>query len=107
MTSPHRATPEQWEDLETYAKHGHSTVNCILELRARVEALEQLHQAVVDLNERFTLEPLIARVAALEAAQREHARHLRLDCPVSEEENDRRFKACMTAINAATPEQIQ
>jgi hypothetical protein len=39
------------------------------ELCARVEALEQLHKAVVELNERFSLEPLEARVDALEAAQ--------------------------------------
>jgi hypothetical protein len=37
------------------------------QLRARVEALEELHKAVVDLNERFNLDPLVARVEALEA----------------------------------------
>lgn len=45
------------------------TSSPFLELRARVEALEQLHKAVVELNERFSLEPLEARVKALEAAQ--------------------------------------
>jgi hypothetical protein len=42
-------------------------MNDILELRARAEALEELHKAVVDLNESFNLDPLVARVEALEA----------------------------------------
>jgi anti-sigma factor ChrR (cupin superfamily) len=42
------------------------------QLRARVEALEELHKAVVDLNERFNLDPLVARVEALEASQHAH-----------------------------------
>jgi hypothetical protein len=42
------------------------------QLRARVEALEELHKAVVDLNERFNLDPLVARVEALEATQHAH-----------------------------------
>jgi hypothetical protein len=40
-------------------------MNPFLELRARIEALEQLHKN----NERFSLELLEARVKALEAAQ--------------------------------------
>jgi hypothetical protein len=40
-------------------------MNPFSELRARIEALEQLHKN----NERFSLEPLEARVKALEAAQ--------------------------------------
>ncbi len=42
------------------------TSSPFLELRARIEALEQLHKN----NERFSLEPLEARVKALEAAQK-------------------------------------
>ena len=44
----------------------------LLELRARVEALEELHKAVVDLNERFNLDPLVARVEALEGRELTH-----------------------------------
>ena len=46
------------------------------------------------------LRDLNARVEALEAAQREPE-------PVDKEENERRFKACMAAIDGATPEQIR
>jgi hypothetical protein len=41
----------------------------IQELAARIEALDQLHQAVVDFSQQFSLDPLIDRVEALEAAQ--------------------------------------
>jgi hypothetical protein len=82
----HKATPKQWEATEEYAHAaiGCYSDSCLLELRDRV--------------------------AALEAAALEHARHLRLDCripPVSEAENDRRFRDCMAAIDNATPEQIR
>ena len=41
----------------------------IQELAARIEALDQLHQAVVDFSQQFSLDPLIDRIEALEAAQ--------------------------------------
>lgn len=34
------ATPEQWAETEQWAKHGDNSDACLLELRARVEALE-------------------------------------------------------------------
>jgi hypothetical protein len=37
----HRATPEHWAAVEAYAQQVSSTDDCLLELRARVEALEQ------------------------------------------------------------------
>lgn len=43
---------------------------------------------------------LLARVEALEAAQQQSE-------PIDEKENARRFRACMAAIDAATPEQIR
>ena len=49
MTNQHRATPDQWADQEAWARDDADS-SCILELRARVEALEELHTAVVDLN---------------------------------------------------------
>ena len=39
MTKQHRATPEQWEFIELYADSLDADA-CILELRARIEALE-------------------------------------------------------------------
>jgi hypothetical protein len=65
----HRAKPEQWAFTESRGVGDpvYATCSCLIELRARVEALEELHKAVVDLNERFNLDPLVARVEALEA----------------------------------------
>lgn len=43
MTDQHRATPEQWEELKAVSQSilkMHAPHSCILELRARVEALE-------------------------------------------------------------------
>ncbi len=37
MSTPHRATPEQWNDLGAFAS---DTRACVLELRSRIEALE-------------------------------------------------------------------
>jgi hypothetical protein len=72
--TPHRATPEQWVNLERRQLGGNDLVCAVLELRARVEALE--------------------------AAQQQPE-------PIDEEENDRRFHACMDLIHNATPEQIR
>jgi hypothetical protein len=50
MTKQHRATPEQWESIERYAGSS-DPYSCILELRARIEALEaaqQPHQDKLD-----------------------------------------------------------
>jgi hypothetical protein len=49
MSTPHRATEEQWEIVEICREEGHTpwpTATCLLELRARVEALER--EVVVD-----------------------------------------------------------
>ncbi len=43
MTTPHRATPEQWEVVEICREEGKipwPTAACLLELRARIEELE-------------------------------------------------------------------
>jgi len=36
----HRAKPEVWAAVERFGKNGMDMLNCVLELRARVEALE-------------------------------------------------------------------
>jgi hypothetical protein len=68
MTDQHRATPEQWALIE-----------CLLELRARVEALEAQHETMrlatlewgkdVDNHGRW-IDDHLKRIMALEAAQR-------------------------------------
>jgi hypothetical protein len=64
MTDQHRATPEQWEFIELYAADTISG-SCILELRARIEALESAQQKVRSGPE----SPLVERVADAIAAQ--------------------------------------
>ena len=52
MTKPHRATPEQWESIERYADdNGYDA--CFLELRARIEALEDAQQPPQDKLDRL------------------------------------------------------
>jgi hypothetical protein len=95
----YKATPEQWqEDAARW-------LDAILELRARVEALEGKYETQrlatlewgedVDKVKRWSDQHL-QRIMKLEAAQ-----------PIDEEENDRRFHACMDLIRNATPEQIR
>jgi hypothetical protein len=40
MTDQHRATPEQWAETEKWAQEDELDSSCILELGARIEALE-------------------------------------------------------------------
>jgi hypothetical protein len=86
MTDQHRATPEQWETASKWAGgDGFGVMHaCILELRARIEALEadQLEQAE---SHRFCTDAIVRRVEALEAAQHAHADLSRL----SDAERDR------------------
>jgi hypothetical protein len=67
MSTPHRATPEDWEYIRLRAEDGVLLPNCILELRARVKTLEaaQLEQAE---SHRFCVDAIVRRVEALEAA---------------------------------------
>jgi hypothetical protein len=65
MTNQHRATPEQWETIEQYGTGSSDPYSCILELRARIEALEAAQQKVRSGPE----SPLVERVADAIAAQ--------------------------------------
>ena len=76
MTDQHRATPEQWADAGAFAS---DTRACILELRARVEALEAQYETQrlatlawgkdVDNHGRW-IDDHLKRIMALEAGQR-------------------------------------
>jgi hypothetical protein len=73
MTDQHRATPEQWANLEACTRtYPGQWGDCVLELRARIEALEaaQLEQAE---SHRFCVDAIVRRVEALEATQHAHA----------------------------------
>ena len=73
MSGQHRATPEQWEIVEICRKEGKipwPTATALLELRARVEALEadQLEHAE---SNRFCVDAIVRRVEALEGPMAE------------------------------------
>ena len=70
MNQDYRVTPEQWADAEYYGNPDRQpcpigAYACILELRARVEALESAQQQIRSGPE----SPLVARVAEAIAAQ--------------------------------------
>jgi hypothetical protein len=72
MNDQHRATPEQWEELQTVSQSilkMHAPHSCILELRARVEALEARNET----QRQATLEwsgDVLRLIMALEAGQK-------------------------------------
>ena len=94
----HKATPEQWADVEDWAAVNGVSHACLLELRARVEVLENAAQKHI-VETSANILALASRVEALERFQQQPE-------PINEEENDRRFHACMDLIRNATPEQI-
>jgi hypothetical protein len=53
MSTPHRATPEQWAKCEEDARLWSGALNCILELRARIAALEAAHSPQPDKLDRL------------------------------------------------------
>ena len=75
------ATPEQWADTEHRARqHGHAQA-CILELRARVKALEDAAQKhIVETNSNIVA--LFSRVESLEAAERQTSKVYQISKPL-------------------------
>lgn len=65
----YKTTPEQWEDVEDWAANGGVSHACLLELRARVEVLEDAaHKHIVETSANILA--LASRVEALEASKR-------------------------------------
>jgi hypothetical protein len=63
----YRATPEQWADVGSWAKESPSSWDaCILELRARVQSLEDDSWKQAESNS-FWVDALVKRIEALEA----------------------------------------
>jgi hypothetical protein len=98
MTDQHRATPEQWAKCEQDARLWSGAFNCILELRACVEALEaaQLDQAE---SHRFCTDAIVRRVEALEAAPQD-----KLDRLIALDAADPTPDPAMTELRAASAE---
>jgi hypothetical protein len=70
MTKPHKATPDQWGQIEQFvADCGYDS--CLLELRARIEALEEIEnsrrfeqaKALIDQSAPTPTSSLVERVA--------------------------------------------
>jgi hypothetical protein len=99
MTDQHRATPLQWERVNIWAKDdGNHACHCILELHARVEALEaaQLEQAE---SHRFCVDAIVRRVEALEAAPQD-----KLDRLIALDREDPTPDPAMDELRAASAE---
>ncbi len=102
MTDQHRATPEQWTHVAICAEMKQqvpwATAACLLELRARVEALEaaQLEQAE---SHRFCTDAIVRRVEALEAAPQD-----KLDRLIALDREDPTPDPAMTELRAASAE---
>jgi hypothetical protein len=62
----HRATPDQWQTIENYAKLGIVLNSCIVELRDRIAALEEPPQPEPTIWS--AINALADRLAALESA---------------------------------------
>ena len=65
----HKATPEQWADTEEWAAEKLSCYSCILELRDRVQVLEDAAQKHI-VETSANILALASRVQPLEAAQK-------------------------------------
>ena len=74
------ATPGQWADVEDWAANNGTSHACILELRARVEALEAAaHKHIVETNSNIVA--LFTRVESLEAAERQASKVYEISKP--------------------------
>jgi hypothetical protein len=77
MTDQHRATPEQWAETEKWAQQDELDSSCILELRARVEALEAAQHAHADLSRLSDAErEQVMRTAGFAYAESAEQRHV-------------------------------
>jgi hypothetical protein len=86
MTTPHKATPEQWSRVQSWVDDGgSSTDSCLLELRDRIAALEATQHAHADASrisdaDREQFYATLAKPARIEAlktaasAQPDHVR---------------------------------
>jgi creatinine amidohydrolase/Fe(II)-dependent formamide hydrolase-like protein len=105
----HKATPEQWNYQEQAEFECDATADCLLELRDRIAALEAQRetekaciQEIYEKLDRLKVqhESNWSRIVKLEEAHQQPE-------PIDEEENNRRFLACLAAIDNATPEQVR
>jgi hypothetical protein len=105
----YKATPEQWQTIEGFANQDLTVYSCLLELRDRISALETQREAekaciqeIYDSLDWLKVrhESNWSRIVKLEEAHQQPE-------PIDEEENERRFRACLAAIDNTTPEQVK
>jgi hypothetical protein len=92
MSTPHRATPDQWAHLEVCDLDGLAGYSCVLELRARIEALESEVESLSAANLSFNSE-IEARIEALEAGANLRHQDEDAELPINKSKNDRPSRA--------------
>jgi hypothetical protein len=70
----YKATPKQWADIEKWNSTFGGFYGCVLELRARVKALEVGLKDEADCN-RTCMFNLVDRIKALEAGEKQRQQH--------------------------------
>jgi hypothetical protein len=105
MTDQHRAKPELWAAAEKFGQNSMDMLNCILELRARIEAMEARDQENANCWDmaRSGMGALRERIEALEAAQLEQAESHRF-CTDAITRRVEALEAPMTELRAASAE---
>jgi DNA-binding MarR family transcriptional regulator len=81
MMTEHKATPEQWETIAEYAKDLNSGPACLLELRDRVQVLEDASQKHI-VETSSNIGALFRRIESLEAAERQASKVYEISKPL-------------------------
>jgi hypothetical protein len=105
----YKATPEQWAQCEDWVRSSvvGASDACILELRARVEALEAAaHKHIIETNSNIVA--LFTRVESLEAAERQASKVYQISKPLKlTPEQEQQVRDLLAPNSKATPNPIQ
>jgi hypothetical protein len=77
----YKATPEQWADVEDWAASNGTSHACLLELRARVQVLEDAAQKHI-VETSSNIGALFRRIESLEAAERQASKVYEVSKPL-------------------------
>jgi hypothetical protein len=104
----HKAKPEVWALVEEYGnKYEGDMLNCILELRSRVETLEAgAHKHIVETSDNIL--KLASRIESLEAAERETSKVYQISKPLklTSKQQDQ-LNALLRPNSSSTPNSSQ
>ncbi len=105
----YKATPEQWAQCEDWVRSSvvGASDACILELRARVEALEAAaHKHIIETNSNIVA--LFTRVESLEAAERQASKVYQISKPLKlTPEQEQQVRDLLAPNSKPTPNPIQ